>query len=262
MITRQSTEPGRELRAADPRYLLRMHLDRQSELPGCCKQAFRLRHAEADAFAIHVHGIDQLVGMQRRQPLLRYRVDVFVALAAELRRHGVSCEQGGFDGDRKFAAERPRDAQHLGLVGECQAVARLDLHRRDAFRQHRLQPRGALIEQLLFGGSAHCTHRGKNSTAAARDVLVGGAAQALGIFARPRPREHQVGMTVDQSRCQPVTTQVDDLRRTGGFDGLGRAGDFAHPFDPPVTGQNRAVVDDSHLGVACRQPRIPPQCRP
>ncbi len=221
-----------------------------------------MRHAEADAFAIHVHGIDQLVGVQRRQPFTRYRVDVFVTPAVELRRHGMSCEQGGLHGDRKFAAERSRDAQHLGLVGECQSVTRLDLHRRHAFRQHRLQPRRALIEQLLFGGSAHGTHRGKNSATAARNVLVAGAVQALGIFGRSRAREHQMGMTVDQSRRQPVTTQVDDLRRAGGFDGLGSAGDLAHPVDPPVAGQNRAVLDDSHLGVACRQPRIPPQCRP
>src|SRR6185312_13653786 len=117
-------------------------------------------------------------------------------------------QQRRADSDWKGVCQGLRSPQHLGLILERESVSGLDLYRGDSLREQRLQPRHALLEELLRRSGPDRTHGGENSSAGLGDLLIGAPAQPLLILTRAGAGENQVRMTVDEAGCYPRTVQV------------------------------------------------------
>ena len=74
-------------------------------------------------------------------------VDVGVLVALGFRRQRMRAEEGGAYRNVAFVAEPARRAQRLRLVLEVEPVAGLDLDRRDALGDQRIQPRQRLARR-------------------------------------------------------------------------------------------------------------------
>ena len=254
MIARQRALAGRHERAAEVAELLGVHLDREPERARRREQPLGLRDAEGDVLAEYVHGIDEALRAQLRQPLARDGLDVLIGAAAVFRRQRMGGEERRAHRDRKRPSQVARDAQHLRFIRQRQAVAGFDLHRGDALGEQRRQPWRALIEQLFLARRTHRTHGGEDAAAGARDLLVRAPAQPLGVLVGARAGEHQVRMTVDQPGCDPGARQIMYLirrRRQRRF--------LPHPLDAPGAGRERTARDDARRGVAGRELRVAPQ---
>src|SRR3546814_11812586 len=80
--------------------------------------------------------------------------------------------KGGFDADGPLFAERARGAEHLQLVVGRQAIARLDLDRRNALGDQRVEAGQGALDPLVFAGFACRAHRRHDPAAGARDPLL------------------------------------------------------------------------------------------
>ncbi len=117
---------------------------------------------------------------------------------------------GGFHRHAGFGAKPSRDTQHLALTLKIQAVAGFYFHTGDAIVQQGLQARQAFREQGIFRCVAGQAHAGQNAAAGLGDIGIAGAAQALFGFFGTVASEYQMGVAVDQGRCQPAALAVDD----------------------------------------------------
>jgi hypothetical protein len=104
-------------------------------------------------------------------------------------------------------AQLPRDCEHLELRFKIQAVARLDLDRRNTLGGQRLHPGQSRRVQLVGRRGARGAHGGKDAAAGARDVLVACAFEALLEFAGTIAGEDEVRMAVDERRGDPATPE-------------------------------------------------------
>ena len=226
VIAGERAEAGGQERAAEVGELLRMHLHRYPERARRTEEPLGLRDGEGDALAEDVHGIDQALRRAAPAATPGDGVDVVIGAAAILRRQRVRGQERGAHRHREGAPERARDAQHLRLILEREPVAGLDLERRHALAGERRQARRALLEQLCLTRGAHRAHAREDAAAGARDLLVGAAAQPLGVLGRARAGEHQVRVAVDQSGGHPGAAEVVHLGRLA-------PGGAAHAPRPP-----------------------------
>ena len=167
---------------------------------------------EGDGLAEGVHGVDEALGGQRRERLVADERHVVVGAAGKPGRHRVRAQVGGPDADAGLPAELPGRAQHAALGVEIEAVAGLDLDRRDAALHEARQPRPGSREQLVRAGRAGRGHRGLDAAAQARDLLVAGAVPARLELRQAVAGEDEVGMAVDEARASA-------RRRPGGARG-------------------------------------------
>ena len=96
-------------------------------------------------------------GRLRRPPAassLADQLDISVLVALGLGRHGVRAEKVVATRQRQRLAQPSRDAQRLHLAVEVEAVARLDLERRDASAHQRLDALAGRGEQLVLARRA------------------------------------------------------------------------------------------------------------
>jgi len=187
-----------------------VQLDRQAERARGLEHATRLRGREADPFAERVDGIDQAFVVQPRQPV-DHGVDVVVGASRELRRQCMRAQIRGTHRDAERLADAARDAQHLALVLDVQAVAGLDLQRGHAVGRARQR----LREQLVFARGAHGAHGREDAPTGARDLLVTRALQTQFELMCAIASENDVCMAVDQCRRDPAAVGFDHFAGLG-----------------------------------------------
>ena len=173
----------------------------------------------------------------------------------------MRAEEGGNDVHRCIAPDPARGAQLAQLGVDVEAVARLDLDGGDPFGEKGPQSiegeRGQAVLVRLPGR----LHRRQNAAAAARDLFVGHAFEALLELRGTAPRVHEVGVAVDEPRRDPGSTRIvpEHVRR----DRLGQSIHRTHPGDALARHRNGAGVDRPvrHLGIGChgREPSIHPE---
>ena len=156
-------------------------------------------------------------------------------------------EVGRAHGDAERLADPPRDAQHLALVVEVQAVAGLDLQRRRAIGEQRAA-RAAATARNSSSSSASRVARTVDSDAAAGagDLLVARALQAQLEFARAIAGEHQVRVASTRPGViQPIASITSRASVSGDARQVGARPDEGEHAVAPA---ERAVGD---LAVAC-----------
>src|SRR3546814_18217306 len=77
-----------------------------------------------------------------------------------------------FRSDGPLFAERARGAEHLQLVVGRQAIARLDLDRRNALGDQRVEAGQGALDQLVFAGFAFRAHRRHDPAPGARGLPI------------------------------------------------------------------------------------------
>jgi len=170
-------------------------------------------------------------------------------MRAEERRHHV---------DVTLVPQPARRAQLFRFVLAIEPVAGLDLDRRDAFGDQRVETRQAVRHKLVLACRARRLHGRDDAAAGARDLLVGGAGEPQLEFVRAIARVDQMGVAIDQSRRDPAPVERDFLRRVPAGRQLG---DRARERNAPVARGDRALLDQAEPGPAkCkrRQPGVEP----
>ena len=160
-------------------------------------------------------------------------------------------------------AEPPRGAKRLFFIVEVEAVARLDLDRRDAFGDQRVEPRQRLAHELVLARRTQRLDRRDDAAACPRHFLVGRAGQPHLELVGAVAGMDEMGVAIDQARRDPAAFAVDDLRT--GRRGRGKVrfgtgiGDFAAACG------DGAALDDAQAGQAGgkrRKPGVAPDARP
>jgi hypothetical protein len=176
-----------------------------------------------------------------------------VGLSGILGRHRMRPEVGRLDADGVLRGELARDAQQATLVAARQAVARLDLDRRDPFGQQRLQaPRRLRIQRLVVAAPRRLD-RGADAASGTGNLLVTGALQAQLKLARPLSAVHEVRVAVDQARRNQGALQVDVLggaaRKAGGSSWDGPTHCRRSPSTTSAPGLTMRSGASSHRGA-------------
>src|SRR5262249_16103946 len=122
----------------------------------------------------------------------------------------------------------------------------LRLHRRDAIAEEPLQAGTSQLPQFRSRGFADAPYRGKDPSAAGRDLLIRQAAQALLEFVFAGAGEDQMSMAVDQTGNHYPAGSTDHGRVGGNGRQLYGGTD---PANPAVLDYRRAVFDNLRLRV-------------
>jgi hypothetical protein len=185
--------------------------DRQAVALCRSEDARRLLWAEGDGLAEGIDRIGEPAPCDFGQHLLADEVEVGPAVGGELGRERVRAEEAGYDVDARVLPQGARHLQHPDLGRKVEPVARLDLDRGHALGQEAPQPASRHRLELARRGRPRRPHRSGDAAAAARDLLVGRAQQALLELVRPVAREHEMRMRVDQAGRDPAASDVDDV---------------------------------------------------
>jgi len=187
----------------------------------------------------------------RRQHLADDEVDVRVGVVGVLGRHHVRAEEGDLVGD---LAGEPHEAL---LIGDREAVARLDFERRGALRVQLGDERGEPGPQLVVGRRS----RGGDGRADAAG-LVAPARHARGELLGAVAAEHEVRVAVDEPGDHRAAAHVDDLdvgvperavllrlaavlAFVASCEVLGRVRGGADPRDATVLDEHGGIADDA-----------------
>jgi hypothetical protein len=164
-------------------------------------------------------------------------------------------EQRGHDGDRQPPFELAGRQQHASFRFELEPVPRLDLDRGHALLQQRAQSRLAASHEFVDVGGARRADGVQDSAAFARDVGVTRARRAAREFRGTLPAEHDVGVAVDQARCDPAAGQFDRaVRRKASGQVRGRA----DPRDRVAVSDDRTVRERAAIVIAGEQGQVAP----
>ena len=146
-----------------------------------------------------------------------------------------------------LVAQPARGAQRLRLVVEVEPVAGLDLDRRDAFGDQRIEARQRLPHQLVLARRAQRLDGRDDAAAGPRHLFVGGAGQPHLELVGAVAGMDEMGVAVDQAGRDPAAVAVDDLGAGGS--GRGKLGFRAGIDDPAAARGDRAVLDDAEAGL-------------
>ncbi len=94
--------------------------------------------------------------------------------------------------------QRGNRHQHLDFIFRVETIAALDLRRRRAVREHRVQPRARLRDQSVKRRGARGAHRAHNAAAGFLNVEVRRALQSHLEFVRAVAGEDDVRVRVDE----------------------------------------------------------------
>ena len=141
MVGRQRAVARGKGGAAKIGQLVGVELDRQTLGLGGIENARHLRGRKRDTLAEAVDGIGQALRSDRIHHRACDEVDIGVLVTIGFARQRMSAEEGGANGHRALVGQLPCGAQRLGFVVDVQAVSRLDLDRRDAFRDQGVEAR-------------------------------------------------------------------------------------------------------------------------
>ena len=143
------------------------------------------------------------------------------------------------DPPRSRCRPAPWRLEHLELGLDVEAVAGLDLDRRDPALHQCPQARARLLHKLFQGSRPRRLHGRGDAAAGAGDFLIGRALEPLLIFAGAVAAEDEVGVAIDQAGGDPGAVQRLDLS------GLvaGQLGAAADPDDAPVLDADGAILD-------------------
>ena len=184
----------------------------------------------------------------------RHLVDVGIGAPGIFRRHGVRRQPAGHHPHRPHLAKLARGAQHLQLVGDGQAVARLDLDHHDAFGDQGIEPGQSGRDQGHLVGRPGGLHGRDDTAAGAGHRLVAGALEAQLELARAVAREHQMGVAVDQRRGDQTPAEIGP--RPVAMASRQVAG-RARPGDPQPVDRHHAVLDQAVGRLALDHPGQP-----
>ncbi len=178
-----------------------MQLDWQPETPGGVEDARDFRTREGDALAEGVDRVDEVFPGERGDRLADDAVEIGLALADEPGRNRMRGEKRGADEDRAALAEAPRGAKRPALGRRFEAVAGLDLDRRHAFGDQRVETPERRGDQVLFARRARRAHGRENAAAGSGDLFVARAGEPhlelLGAIAAV----DEMGVAVDEVRA-------------------------------------------------------------
>ncbi|MNQ96883.1 N-formimino-L-glutamate deiminase [compost metagenome] len=221
------------------RQLLRMELDRQTQLQRGLEHPFNLRRRERKVLAERIHGIHQAFGCQHRQHAPRDLVDVIIGAPREFRRQGMRGQAGRAHGQGQGVAQPPRHPEHLALVGQVQPIAGLDLQRGHAVAQQMQRPPAGAGVELVLGGASGCAHGAGDAAALRRDARIVHALQPLFEFLAAIAAKHQVRVAIDQPGRDPGAAQIIDLCHLHGRQRRLRA----YPFDAVAARHDGRALD-------------------
>src|SRR5829696_3280644 len=156
----------------------------------------------------------------------------------------MRAEIGRHDRDRALLAEPARGAQLSQLGLGLEAVAALDLDRRDALGEERVEPRQGGADELVLRRLAGGAHRRGDAAAGARDIGVALAGEPALELVGAVAGEDEMGVAVDQPRRDPAAGAFDRLPRSERRQlclGAGKR-------DAPVPRRDRAALDDAESG--------------
>ena len=213
MIRRQRPEFRRQGGAAEVGELLGVELDRQTGGSGGLEHSPDLGGRETDTLAEGVDAVRQAARRDLADQAPADGVDVAVGIAGEFRRGGVGGQKGGDDADRSLLAEFARRLEHLGFVGQVEAVARLDLHRGNALGDQGVEAGQGGADQIDLAGGAGGAHGGEDAAALAGDLLITRPGQAPLELTGAIAGEDQMSVAIDQTRRDPAALAID--RRDG-----------------------------------------------
>ena len=199
VVARQRTVARGQGRAAHVRELLGMQFDGDAELLRSLKHLLRFGQREGNAFAEHVHRIDQAFGRERGQHLVADQVGVVLAAAGVFGRQRMRAEEGGAHRDAEGCAQAAGHAQLLALVLQRQAVAGLDLDGADAFVEQGLQAGSCEGKEFVLGRLARGLDGRHDAAAGLGHFFVRGARQPHGEFVGPLAAIDEVGVAVHQA---------------------------------------------------------------
>ncbi len=266
MIGRQGAVTGGEAGAVQIRQLFGVQLDGQSVRLGGIEHPHRLGRAKADTFAETVDRRCKAFSCYGRDDALAHLVDIGVGAANIFGRYGVGGQQRGGDADRAVPHQSAGGQQHFELVGQGQAVTRLDLHRGDAVAQQGVQARQGLRDQLVFAGQACLAHGRQDTASGARNVFVSGAIEPQLKFMGAIAGEDEMGMRIDQAGTDPAPVAIgrrsSQRRRVSGRTGIDDAAVFRRHdtiVDKPESiqhGHQAGVLPDMITS------HEPPDCQP
>jgi len=122
-------------------------------------------------------------------------------------------EKAGAHAYRSPLLDQSGSAQHAKLGVTVQTVTGLDLERGDALSQQGIDAAQRAGEQLVGAGRTRRGHRRNDTAADTFHLLVGGAFQAHLEFAGAIAAVHDMGVAIDQRRCDQAPVERASLVR-------------------------------------------------
>ncbi len=223
-----------------------MQLDRQIQFTGAIKYKLYLSRCKGDALTESVDRIDQPLsvgGIQRRQTNLLY---IVVFAFTVFCRCGVRAEKACPNAHRAHGFDLPCNAQHFQFGFDIQPVAGFHFYRADALGDQCVDAWQRVLQQLRFAVLARGIDGRDDAAAGAREFLVACPLQAHFEFARTIAAEHQVGVAVDQCRCNQPPVQCLCLPRAIL---IGQVGQRATPLNGAISDGDSRLVDQSIDGL-------------
>ena len=235
MIHRQCARRRGKGRAALPRELFGMELDRQVQRLRHGKDAPDLRGVKGDIFAKPVHGIDKPLLMCRNQCRDRDAVDIGVRPVLVFCRDRMGAEKAGSDPDGAMGGNLSGDPQHAHFGLGIKPIAGFDLDRGHPFGQKSIHSAERIGQKRFFICIPGRRDRRHDAAACARDLGITCAGQPHFEFPRPVAAENQMGVTVNQPGGHQSTVHIASvLLFGGGGDNAGRGVRFAAGPDDPI----------------------------
>ena len=108
-------------------------------------------------------------------------------------------------------AELPSGPEHLQFVVERQPIARLDLNRRNAFSNGRMETRQGGFNQLRLAHGPGGADGGQDAPAQAGDFSVGDAASPHCDFGHAVAAVDEMRVAIHKSWCDPRPGEVNDF---------------------------------------------------
>ena len=153
---------------------------------------------------------------------------------------GMKAQIGRNDANGTRVAQAARDHELFDLGFGIDAVARLDLDRRDALGHERVQPSKGLCRKCRCIGRA-CLRNRRSDTTDCCHVFVARTRKSELELVDAVAAEHEMRVAIDQPGRDPPTFAVDRRRSLEGR----RLATRAAPCDAPIPGRQDAIFDDA-----------------